>query len=147
MTQKEFNKLTFSQRHEISKGTKCNASWQVRTIGGNLHAISCRNCGTVLQSDCTPKCLLHHPPLTDANTVLCGEGHNEEQSVQLTESDLITADKIFTPNAPNELLATEASEKGVSVGEIIFCKCGSHYQYEYKDYTACLECGRIISKK
>ncbi len=71
MTQKEFNKLTFSHRHEISKGIKCNASWQVRTIGGNLHAISCRECGTVLQSDCTPKCLLLHPPLTDANIVLC----------------------------------------------------------------------------
>jgi len=68
MTQKEFNNLTFSQRHEISKGTKCNASWQVRTIGGSAaYAVSCRECGTVLQSDCTPKCLLLHQPLTDVN--------------------------------------------------------------------------------
>lgn len=73
MTQKEFNILTFSQRHEISKGTKCNASWQVRTIGGDAgYAISCRECGTVLQSDCTPKCLLLHPPQTDINPPVSG---------------------------------------------------------------------------
>lgn len=50
------------------------------------------------------------------NTVLCGEGHNEESSVQLTESDLKTADKIYPPTAPNELLGNEANEKTVRGG-------------------------------
>ena len=60
MTQEDFNKLKFSQRISISRGKECEANWKVQTIGGNAaYAISCRNCGTILQSDCTPKCLLH----------------------------------------------------------------------------------------
>lgn len=72
MTKKEFNKLKFSQRHVISKGIKCSASWQVQQVGGDAgYFISCRECGTMLQSDCTPKCLLHETPPTEINTVLC----------------------------------------------------------------------------
>lgn len=71
MTKKEFNKLKFSQRHVISKGIKCNASWQVQQVGGDAgYFISCRECGTMLQSDCTPKCLLHETPPTEINTML-----------------------------------------------------------------------------
>ncbi len=103
MTQKEFNSLTFSQRHEISKGTKCNASWQVRTIGGSAaYAISCRECGTVLQSDCTPKCLLLHPPLTDVNPHVSGklqdviedclfDFKNEEQPLSVCVAQILAA--------------------------------------------------------
>ena len=93
MTQKEFNSLTFSQRHEISKGTKCNASWQVRTIGGSAaYAISCRECGTVLQSDCTPKCLLLHPPLTDVNPhVMQAEGSDGMSGATVGQRNVDTA--------------------------------------------------------
>jgi hypothetical protein len=95
MTQKEFNKLTFSQRYEISKGTLCKASWQVQQVGGDAaYFISCRECSTMLQSDCTPKCLLNHTPLTDANTVLC---------------------KPASGGAVGAAVASEGNEKSVSV--------------------------------
>lgn len=34
MTEQEFNKLKLSERHEISKGEPCKASWQVKRVGG-----------------------------------------------------------------------------------------------------------------
>lgn len=47
----------YKDKFEISKGKPCNANWKVETHGGVLHMVSCRTCGTILQSDCTPKCL------------------------------------------------------------------------------------------
>jgi hypothetical protein len=43
--------------HKASIGNPCDANWQVEDIKGVACYISCRACGTVLQSGCTPKCL------------------------------------------------------------------------------------------
>lgn len=48
----------FSERIKKSRGLECKASWQVKNISGNLYHISCMHCGTVLQTGCTPKCLI-----------------------------------------------------------------------------------------
>lgn len=123
MTQKEFNNLTFSQRHEISKGTKCNASWQVRTIGGSAaYAISCRECGTVLQSDCTPKCLLLHPPLTDVNP------HVVRPALEIVSE--------------GEPLATEGEAQSQS--EDIYCFCANGGREGLNGI--CTNCGNYVAR-
>lgn len=57
MTKDEFKKYWFSTRLHLSQGKRCDASWQVQSIGGAGYAISCRVCGTQLQSNFTPRCL------------------------------------------------------------------------------------------
>ncbi len=58
MTKSEFDKLKFSERHFLTRGEPCKASWQVRGVGG-ANVVSCRTCGTQVQSDCVPKCLMN----------------------------------------------------------------------------------------
>lgn len=61
--------------HKASIGNPCDANWQVEDIRGVACYISCRNCGTVLQSGCTPKCLKAEEP--KATPMWSAKDHND----------------------------------------------------------------------
>lgn len=52
-------KKGFAEMLAKSKGRPCKANWEVITYAGTLHMVSCRTCGTVIQTDCIPRCLLN----------------------------------------------------------------------------------------
>jgi hypothetical protein len=62
MDKDQFDAMKFSRKHLHSVGKECEASWEIRKVGGDAgYHISCRTCGTWLQSGCVPECLQNVP--------------------------------------------------------------------------------------
>lgn len=43
----------------MSKGRPCKALWRLETHNNTIVLVTCLTCGTVLQENCIPRCLLN----------------------------------------------------------------------------------------